>query len=184
MGNAVRLLIKLYFETIDKIYGFLVTWHNIVITWSIARMKTITLKRSIYSWRCELKVLLIESYLYNLDWDIGKQCRPSSDAAKLHCLLKLQSWELNETIVSPRSDPCSQPTLRQSTNQCSPVLSVLWFFVCASLVLYVAFILLLFVPHLSFFCLCFVGHLGHWQTVQIQIRRRRTRRLIRVCIVC
>ena len=26
---------------------FLVTWHNIVITWSVARMKAITLKRSI-----------------------------------------------------------------------------------------------------------------------------------------
>ena len=26
--------------------------------------------------------------------------------------------------------------------------------------------------------------MGHWQTVQSQIRRRRTRRLIRFCIVC
>ena len=29
-----------------------------------------------------------------------------------------------------------------------------------------------------------VPFLGHWQTVQIQIRRRRTRRLIRVFTVC
>ena len=29
-----------------------------------------------------------------------------------------------------------------------------------------------------------LGHPEHWQTVQTEIRRRRTRRLIRVCTVC
>ena len=40
---------------------FLVTWHNTVMTWSVARMKTITLIRSIdfyiYDWLEELALL-------------------------------------------------------------------------------------------------------------------------------
>ena len=70
------------------------------------------------------EVRSIEEYLKNLDrdfWDISKQCRHRSDAAERGVLsgsapFALATWSegLNETVFTPRSAPCSKPTIRDS----------------------------------------------------------------------